>query len=88
MYMRLSDTPCKLRLECRPNHDGILRSYQQEALHKLKQPGNYILAAPTGMHVSLRMLCRFCTVFHKAQQHTDSITKHEHVAVILDQFFQ
>lgn len=27
-------------------------------------------------------------VFHKALQYTDSITKHEHVAVILDQFFQ
>ena len=79
---------CELQLECRPNHNGVLRSYQQEALHKLKQAGNYILAAPTGMQLSLRMLCRFCTVFHKALQITDSITKHEHVAIILDQFFE
>lgn len=46
MFLRCID--CK-HSGCRPEHDVTLRNYQQEALEKLQQPGNRILAAPTGV---------------------------------------
>ena len=42
--------------DCRAEHGVTLRSYQQEALEKLQQPGNCILAAPTGVSDLLPLL--------------------------------
>ena len=59
---------CMLCFACRATHNGALRSYQQEALDKSKQPGNYILAAPTGMQILLSTLCKVCVAVHSALQ--------------------